>query len=227
MYTSGTTGRPKGAVLSHVGVIHNLMNYHQTLKTDSNMKTIIAVPLFHVTGLIGQLLHMVYAGGTSIILNNYQNEKYIEEIQKHKVDFLFNVPSIFMMMRTSPLFDKYTFDFVKKVAYGGSPIYKETLEMLREAFPNASFHNAYGATETSSPATIMPLEYPLSKASSVGLPVTGAEILIIDQLNNECKPGEEGEVLIKGPMVIEKYWQNQKANDTSLKTGIGNLEISA
>nr|WP_054635880.1 AMP-binding protein [Thalassobacillus sp. C254] len=203
------------------------MNYHQTLKTDSNMKTIIAVPLFHVTGLIGQLLHMVYAGGTSIILNNYQNEKYIEEIQKHKVDFLFNVPSIFMMMRTSPLFDKYTFDFVKKVAYGGSPIYKETLEMLREAFPNASFHNAYGATETSSPATIMPLEYPLSKASSVGLPVTGAEILIIDQLNNECKPGEEGEVLIKGPMVIEKYWQNQKANDTSLKTGIGNLEISA
>lgn len=219
LYTSGTTGKPKGAMLSHIGVVHSVMHYKRRLETDSSMRTMIAVPLFHVTGLVAQMIHMVYIGGSSVILNRYQNEKYIIQSYDFKVNFHFNVPTIFIMMSTSPLLKEVSFDFVKKVAFGGSPIYQQTLEQLHTIFPNASLHNAYGATETTSPATIMPVSYPLSKATSVGLPVDTAVLKVVDDSLNELPPNQVGELLIKGPMVVGEYWDNKEANQTSFTDG--------
>ncbi|MCM3594906.1 acyl--CoA ligase [Metabacillus idriensis] len=212
LYTSGTTGRPKGAVLSYIGVIHSLMNYQSVFNTNSSMKTLIAVPMFHVTGLIGQLLHMVYVGGTSYSMERYQNKKYIELILQHRINFLFNVPTIFIMMSTENEFKNHTFNFVTKVAFGGSPIYLQTYQLLQSAFPNAELHNAYGSTETSSPATLMPRISPPEKVTSVGLAVPVADIRIMKSDGEECEVGEIGELYIKGPMVIEEYWDNEEAN---------------
>ncbi|MEH7495423.1 class I adenylate-forming enzyme family protein [Neobacillus niacini] len=219
LYTSGTTGRPKGAVLSHIGVIHSLMNYQSVFNTNSTMKTLIAVPMFHVTGLVGQLLHMVYVGGTSYSMERYQNKKYIELTLQHRINFLFNVPTIFIMMSTEEEFKKHTFNFVTKVAYGGSPIYKQTYELLQSAFPNAELHNAYGSTETSSPATLMPRAHPPEKVASVGLAVPVADIKIMNGEGKECNVGEVGELYIKGPMVIQEYWRNEDANFKSFTNG--------
>ncbi|MFS0777129.1 class I adenylate-forming enzyme family protein [Neobacillus sp. 3P2-tot-E-2] len=219
LYTSGTTGRPKGAVLSHIGVIHSLMNYQSVFNTNSTMKTLIAVPMFHVTGLVGQLLHMVYVGGTSYSMERYQNKKYIELTLQHRINFLFNVPTIFIMMSTEEEFKKHTFDFVTKVAYGGSPIYKQTYQILQSAFPNAELHNAYGSTETSSPATLMPRAHPPEKVASVGLAVPVADIKIMKGEGEECNVGEVGELFIKGPMVIQEYWRNEDANFKSFTNG--------
>lgn len=219
LYTSGTTGRPKGAVLTHINVVHSLMNYKSVFATDDTFKTLIAVPMFHVTGLVGQLLHMFYVGGTVYSMRRYQNEEYINRILEHKINFLFNVPTIFIMMSTSEEFQKHSFDFVKKVAFGGSPIYQQTFTMLKGAFPNAQLHNAYGATETTSPATLMPLTYPDSKVTSVGLPVKVADIKIIDMEGKECPTGESGELYIKGPMIIKEYWDNPAANQSSFTDG--------
>ncbi|MFC0272519.1 class I adenylate-forming enzyme family protein [Metabacillus herbersteinensis] len=219
LYTSGTTGRPKGAVLSHVNVIHSVMNFKTVFETNHTLKTLIAVPMFHVTGLVGQLLHLFYVGGTVYSMKRYQNEAYIHSVLEHKINFLFNVPTIFIMMSTSEEFKKHSFDFVKKVAFGGSPIYQHTFNMLKDAFPNAELHNAYGATETTSPATLMPVSYPDSKVTSVGLPVQVADIKIVDSEGRECQSGEPGELYIKGPMVIKEYWDNTVANETSFTSG--------
>ncbi|WP_188208050.1 class I adenylate-forming enzyme family protein [Alkalibacillus aidingensis] len=219
LYTSGTTGKPKGAILSHINVIHSLMNYQQIFQTHHDLKTLIAVPLFHVTGLVGQLLHMVYIGGTAHIMNRYQNQKYIDLILKYRINFLFNVPTIFIMMSTEESFQNNSFDFVTKVAFGGSPIYEQTFNMLRHAFPNAELHNAYGSTETTSPATLMPVKYPESKVRSVGKAVPVADIKVVDEQGIECQPGQTGEILIKGPMVVKGYWRNQEANEKNFLEG--------
>lgn len=219
LYTSGTTGRPKGAVLTHINVIHSLMNYKMVFETDETFNTLIAVPMFHVTGLVGQLLHMFYVGGTAYSMRRYQNEEYINRILQYKINFLFNVPTIFIMMSTSEEFQKHSFDFVKKVAFGGSPIYQQTFTMLKKAFPNAQLHNAYGATETTSPATLMPVKYPDSKVTSVGLPVKVADIKVMNPEGKECPVGESGELYIKGPMIIKEYWDNPTANQTSFTDG--------
>ncbi|HHY21869.1 MAG TPA: acyl--CoA ligase [Bacilli bacterium] len=219
LYTSGTTGRPKGAILSHVNIIHSLIHYKTGLQTTDEMRTMIAVPLFHVTGLIAQLLHMVFIGGSAVILKKYNNEKYIKQSFETKVNFHFNVPTIFIMMSTSPLIKNYPFDFVRLVAFGGSPIYLQTLQKLKELFPNANFHNVYGATETASPTTMMPTEYPMTKATSVGLPVKNAQIKIVDSTGKELGANEVGEILIKGPMVIGGYLDNDEANQTTFVDG--------
>ena len=219
LYTSGTTGRPKGAVLSHINVIHTLLHYQRGLQTTNEARTMIAVPLFHVTGLVAQFLHMFYIGGSSVILKRYQNEEYIKQCFDFKVNFQFNAPTIFIMMATSPSLKERSFDFVHTVAYGGSPIYQQTLEKLREVFPNATYHNVYGATETTSPTTMMPASYPITKATSVGLPVETAEVKVVDSLGNEVGHGVAGELLIKGPMVIGDYWDNNVANESSFVDG--------
>ena len=219
LYTSGTTGRPKGAVISHVNTIHSLMNYKNVFKTDSSMKTLIAVPMFHVTGLVGQLLHMFYIGGTAYSMNRYQNNVYIDLMLKHKINFVFNVPTIFIMLSRIDEFQKSSFDFVRKVAFGGSPIYQQTFDLLKKAFPNAELHNAYGATETTSPATLMPVTYSESKVTSVGLPVAGADIKVINLEGEDCQLGEAGELYIKGPMVIKGYWENPEANTSNFTDG--------
>lgn len=219
LYTSGTTGKPKGAVLSHVNVIHSVMNYKKVFETNETMKTLIAVPMFHVTGLVGQLMHMFYIGGTVYSMRRYQNEEYIKRVLEDEINFLFNVPTIFIMMSTSQEFQKHSFDFVRKVAFGGSPIYQHTFKLLKEAFPNAQLHNAYGATETTSPATLMPMEYPESKATSVGKTVAVGEIKIMDTEGKECPNGTPGELYIKGPMIIKEYWENEKANAENFSDG--------
>ena len=219
LYTSGTTGRSKGAILSHINVIHSLMHYQRGFQTTDEARTMVAVPLFHVTGLVAQFLQMFYVGGSSVILKRYQNEEYIKQSFDMKVNFHFNAPTIFIMMATSPSLKERSFDFVHTVAYGGSPIYQQTLEKLREVFPNATYHNVYGATETTSPTTMMPASYPLTKATSVGLPVETAEVMVVDPEGNEMGHGIAGELLIKGPMVIGSYWDNDQANESSFSNG--------
>jgi long-chain acyl-CoA synthetase len=212
MYTSGTTGLPKGAVGSHINAIHSCLSYKYVLNTDHHVRTLIAVPLFHVTGLIGQLLHVILVGGTVVLMDRYRTEPFIRLINAEKITFLFNVPTIYIMMMSHPLFKSFSYDFVQIVAYGGAPMSKETIKELKTYFPNASMHNAYGATETTSPTTIMPKNYPVEKTSSVGLPVPVADLKIVNEDGTDCGPTEIGELYIKGPMVIKEYWNNKEAN---------------
>jgi len=219
MYTSGTTGVPKGAIGSHLGVIHGAISYENVLKTNSQTKTLIAVPLFHVTGLVGQLLHMVQVGGTSVLMEKYKTDRYIQLLAEENITFLFNVPTIYVMMMSHPDFAKHTYHAVRTLAFGGAPMSMDTISNLKKAFPGAELHNAYGATETSSPTTIMPRHAPKEKLHSVGMPIPVAEIKVIDENGEECAPGQVGQLLIKGPMVIEGYWNNEEANRRSFTDG--------
>ncbi|WP_158738465.1 class I adenylate-forming enzyme family protein [Alteribacillus sp. YIM 98480] len=219
MFTSGTTGTPKGAIGSHTGVIHSAINYREVLQEKEKVRTLIAVPLFHVTGLIGQMFYMVLIGGTSVLMKKYQTEPFIKALTEENITFLFNVPTIYVMMMSHPLFNEQPYPYLRTIAYGGAPISKATIAQLRELLPGIKLHNAYGATETSSPTTIMPVEYDDKKLSSVGLPVPVGDIKIVDEAGEDLSDGEVGELLIKGPMVVQGYWKNKEADKKSFDKG--------
>ena len=215
MYTSGTTGLPKGAVGSHLGAIHSVMCYHRIFRTTEADRSLNAVPLFHVTGLIGQLLHMVYVGGTNVLMRRFKAERFIRLLSEEKITFTFNVPTIYVMMMSHPSFREYSYSSLRILAYGGAPMSTHTIEQLQREFPGVQLHNAYGATETTSPTTVMPVGYQEQKPASVGLPIPVVEVKIVDEKGEACKPREVGELWIKGPNVVSGYWDNDEANRKS------------
>ncbi|WP_018924890.1 class I adenylate-forming enzyme family protein [Salsuginibacillus kocurii] len=220
IYTSGTTGSPKGALLHHGGVIHTVQAYQDFFQSSPASKTLIAVPIFHVTGLIGQLIHMAKVGGTSFIMKRYQTTPYIDLVREEKINFLFNVPTIFqMLIGTFKKYNSPAFPEVKTIAFGGAPMAVDLMREMMHFFPKASLHNCYGATETCSPTTIMPKAYPKEKEGSVGVPIDRTVVKFVTDEGHICKPTEMGELLIKGPMVIKGYWNNAEANQKSFSEG--------
>lgn len=219
MYTSGTTGMPKGAIGTHIGVLHSIISYERIFNTSDKDRSLNTVPLFHVTGLIGQLLHMVYVGGTNVLMRRYKAEAFNKILSEEKITFTFNVPTIYVMMMAHPSFKKYDYEALRIIAYGGAPMSPQTIYQLKKEFPKAELHNAYGATETSSPATVMPKGYQEKKLSSVGLPIPVVEVKILDPDQKRCKPNEVGELWIKGPNIVPYYWNNENANQKSFIGG--------
>ncbi|SEA79035.1 Acyl-CoA synthetase (AMP-forming)/AMP-acid ligase II [Thalassobacillus cyri] len=220
MFTSGTTGEPKGAVGSHVNVIHSVLNYSQVFQAAEPIRTLIAVPLFHVTGLVGQMFYMIISGGTNVLLKRrYQTGPYLDLIEREKITFLFNVPTIYIMMMSHEEFTSFDLSSIEIMAFGGAPMSPETITALMKALPKSRLHNAYGATETTSPAAIMPRDYPLDKTASVGKAVPTGEFKVIAETGEELPAGEIGELYIKGPMIVHEYWQNQEAVQRSFDQG--------
>jgi long-chain acyl-CoA synthetase len=215
MYTSGTTGIPKGAVGSHLGVIHSVMSYSRMMRTTEEDRSLDAVPLFHVTGLVGQLVHMVYVGGANIIIKRFKSAEFIRVLSEEKITFTFNVPTVYVMMMSDPSFHSFRYETVKILAYGGAPMSPHTIEQLKKEFSGVQLHNAYGATETTSPTTVMPFGYQEKKMSSVGLPIPVIEVKIVNNKGETCAPSQVGELLIKGPNVVKEYWNNKEATEKS------------
>ncbi|MCP3775757.1 acyl--CoA ligase [Paenibacillus sp. MZ04-78.2] len=217
MYTSGTTGTPKGALAVHRNVIHSAMNYIRVCGTTSEDTTLIAIPLFHVTGLIGQFIHMLMTGGTSVLLREYRTDDFIRTAIRHRVTFMFNVPSIYNLLLLRQ--ESERIDSLRVALYGGEPMSPATIAKLCALFPSLTLANAYGATETSSPATIMPFGWRNDKIRSVGKPVPGADIRIMKENGEPCRTDEVGELWISGAMVISEYWSNDEANRNAFADG--------
>ena len=213
MYTSGTTGFPKGAVGTHLGMIHSAINYQIIMNTCAKDSSLLVVPLFHVTGLIGQLIHMFLVGGKTVLMGEYKTDTMLQLLEKEAVTFSFVVPTIYVLMLLNENLDKYDLSKLRLAAYGGAPMSLQTINQLAERFPNLDLRNAYGATETSSPTTVMPMGEAVRKSSSVGKPVPGAVVKVMSEDQQELGVNEVGELWIKGAMVVPGYWENPLAND--------------
>jgi acyl-CoA synthetase (AMP-forming)/AMP-acid ligase II len=181
-------------------------------------RTLIAIPLFHVSGLIGQFIHMMLVGGTSVLLREYSTREFLQTAVRNQITFMFNVPAIYnlLLMHKEEASQITT---LRLALYGGAPMSADTIMRLKTLFPGLDLQNAYGATETSSPATLMPKDWEISKVLSVGRPVPGSTCKVIGEDGRECEPQEVGELWIHGAMVIPEYWENEAANRGSFEQG--------
>ncbi|WP_407181133.1 class I adenylate-forming enzyme family protein [Bradyrhizobium sp. STM 3562] len=211
LYTSGTTGRPKGAMLAHCNIIHSAMIFVNCLGLTAADRSIAAVPLAHVTGVVANIMTMVACAGTLIIVAEFKAAEYLKIAAREHITYTVMVPAMYNLCLLQPDFDAYDLSAWRIGGFGGAPMPVATIERLALKIPGLKLVNCYGATETTSPTTIMPSELTARHIDSVGLPCPGATVVIMDENGRELPRGEIGEIWIHGASVIKGYWNNPQA----------------
>lgn len=219
LYTSGTTGRPKGAMLSHCNVVHSASIYVACMALTRADRSIAAVPLSHVTGVVANVMTMARCAGALIIVPEFKAADYLAVAARERVTQTVMVPAMYNLCLLQASFDSYDLSAWRIGGYGGAPMPVATIERLERKLPGLQLINAYGATETSSPSTIMPPQLTASHLDSVGLACPGATILVMDEHGREVPRGSVGELWIHGGSVIKGYWNNATATHESFTGG--------
>ena len=240
-YTSGTTGRPKGAISTHRSMIANLQNtlYYgftsairlgidpMSSASGNPPAALLTSPLFHVSGCHSGLVVGMMAGIKLVIpVGKFEPPKAMQLIQDEKVTTWSSVPTMVWRVVEHPDRHDYDLSSVQSVGYGGSPTASEMQRRVRETFPNVrSLGNAYGLTESSSVATVNSGADMDARPDSVGRPMPIVDIKIVDPLDEQVPAGQKGEVWIRGPIVMPGYWNRPDATaetitpDGWLRTG--------
>lgn len=219
MYTSGTTGRPKGAMLSHGNIVHSSMIYEACMELTPADRSIAAVPLAHVTGVIANVTSMARCAGALIIVAEFKAAEYLRIAARERATQTIMVPAMYNLCLLQADFDSHDLSSWRIGGYGGAPMPISTIEKLAQKIPGLKLINAYGATETTSPSTIMPPAFTATHSDSVGLPCPGATIVVMDDAGREVPRGDVGELWIHGGSVIKGYWNKPEATAESFTGG--------
>ncbi len=218
IYTSGTTGQPKGSQSSHINGVHSAMVYTYSYEITSEDRGIIAVPLFHVTGLFAQLMALIYAGGSSVIMPKMEASEMIRLIAEKHATHTLSVPTVYIMMMNHPDARKYDLSHFRIAAMGGAAISAESIRQIIEWIPGVKVHNTYGLTEVSSPGTLTPDS--AVNAATIGFPSVVSEVRSVNpDTGEEMPPNVEGELWIKSANVTKGYWEMPEATAKAITDG--------
>jgi long-chain acyl-CoA synthetase len=240
-YTSGTTGKPKGAVGTHRNMATNLMslfflNARATLRrqngpgdpdgVDRNAY-LLSVPLFHATGCHSILVANTAAGNKLVMMHHWDPERALELIERERITTFGGVPAMVMQVIDSPAFGRRDTSSVRSVAYGGAPAPPDLVRRIKEHFPVGAPSNGYGLTETSSVTTMNVGDDYVRKPDSVGPPVPVCDVAVVPDGFDGAEPGPDlptgpevvGELWIKGPNVVRGYWNKPDATAASFSRG--------
>jgi long-chain acyl-CoA synthetase len=219
LYTSGTTGKPKGATLTHFNLIHTLLHYETCMGLGAGDRSLLAVPASHVTGIAAIVLTMIHCGGCIVMMREFKAKACLELMAKERVTHSIMVPAMYNLCLLQPDFDGYDLAAFRCGGYGGAPMPEATIATLAKKLPQLTLINAYGSTETTSPATVMPRGLGATHADSVGQVVPCGDVRVMDDQGREVPRGESGELWIGGPMVVPGYWNNPSATQASFIGG--------
>jgi acyl-CoA synthetase (AMP-forming)/AMP-acid ligase II len=219
LYTSGTTGRPKGAVLTPLGIVHSATNFRLCAGLGPADRAVLTVPAPHVTGLVAILWTMLGAGGCTVLTESFKAARFLPLASAERMSFTVMVPAQYVLCLMQPDFAGHDLSHWRIGCYGGAPMPEATIAALAERLPNLVLVNAYGATETTSPTTVMPPGMGAKRPDSVGQVVPGGVVRVVDDAGADVAPGEAGELWIAGAMVVPGYWRNEAATAASFQDG--------
>jgi long-chain acyl-CoA synthetase len=230
-YTSGTTGRPKGALGTHRNICTNPMslfyvNVRNALRAGADAAGngaqnayLLSVPFFHATGCHSILVANALAGGKLVIMHRWDPGRALELIERERITTFGGVPAMVMQVLDHPDFARRDTSSVKGVGYGGAPAPPELVRRIQEQFGSIPASNGYGLTETSSLSTMNAGEDYVKKPDSVGPPVPVVTVKVVDADGQELPVGSVGELWIKGPNVVKGYWGKPEATAQTFSDG--------
>lgn len=219
LYTSGTTGNPKGAMLTHFNIAHSVIHFQACLKFTHQERAALAVPASHVTGLIALIAAIAHVGGTLVIVPEFKAADFVELAARQRITYSLMVPAMYQLCLLQPAFRELDLSAWRVGGFGGAPMPSATINALAEAVPGLTLVNCYGSTETTSPATIMPLGLSAIHTDSVGIALPCATISVMDENGNPVAAGVSGELWIGGAMVVPGYWDNPTASANGFANG--------
>jgi long-chain acyl-CoA synthetase len=216
-YTSGTTGRPKGAMTTHGNFLTNAENALRVCgipRGDPTVRNLVSVPLFHVTGCNSQLLPALREGGTCVVMPVFQVDAFLRAIVDERVRVVTSVPAVYWYALHHPRFAETDVSGVDWATYGGAPIAPALVRRIKDGFPNAEVGNGFGLTETASIATYLPDAWSSSHPESVGFAAPTVDLRLDD-----IGAGDAGELLIRGANVVPGYWGKPEATAAAFRDG--------
>ena len=234
MYTSGTTGRPKGALATHRAIISNMFNSmtcqarmflrrgEAPPEPDPNeqVATLLSVPFFHATGAFAVMIPFMLRGGKIVTMYRWDAGQALPIIQDEKINAVGGVPAIAWQILEHPDRDKYDLSSIQAISYGGAPSGEDLVATIKKRFPDAAPGNGWGMTETCATATTNFGEDYVNRPLSAGAPPGAVELKICDPDGNEItEPGAVGELWCKGPMNCKLYWNRPDATAETFRDG--------
>lgn len=217
LYTSGTTGAPKGAVLSHEMIFWNSINTTMRLNLSQNDCTVIFLPFFHTGGWNVLTTPILHRGGTILLLKKFDADKILELSSSEKATILFGVPTTMEMMARSPLFATVDISSVRYAICGGEPMPIPLIKTWADR--GIPVRQGYGLTEFGPNVFSLNEEDALRKIGSIGFPNFYIDIRVVDNDGKDVAANEVGELILKGPMCMTGYWRNEKATKETIKNG--------
>lgn len=217
MYTSGTTGRPKGAVLTQGNTSWNAINAVLAYGLSHKDTSLVSTPLYHIGGLSAGATPAIFSGGKVVLNRVFQPDRTLRMIESHRTTIMFGIPTMFHMMSSSELFDSIDFSSVRFLIAGGAPCPVSLIE--KYLAKGVTFNQGYGLTEAAPGVTALSNEDALRKRGSAGKPLFFVDIDIVDEDKMEVPQGEIGEIVIKGPNVFKGYWNMPEETEQVIRYG--------
>ncbi len=217
VYTSGTTGRPKGVMQTHYALYYTALKVQETNSYPMDAVNVAMLPLCHSYGIGVMNSTNLRTHGKTVILRQFNVEKLFSAIEKYKVTSVAAVPTMYNHMLNYPNYKKYDLSSVKHFICGSAPLSIDTWMQFKEKF-GGEIAEGWGLTEACANNSVNPI-YGLKKVGSIGKPMIGMEMKIFDEDGNEAARGKEGEIVLKGPMVMKGYWKQPEATAEVFRNG--------
>jgi long-chain acyl-CoA synthetase len=224
-YTGGTTGRPKGVMLSHTNLVFSSLNWIANWSLSDDTVCMHVAGLFHLAGT-SPAFAVTMAGGANVFLPKFEPEPVFKVIERHRVNCCLFVPTMINMMMNDPSFAKYDLSSLRNAMYGASPMPEPVLRRALELLPTWNFSQGYGMTETAALVAVLPwkfhaLEGPFAgKVGAAGRASYGVEMRIVDTATGaELPRGTDGEIAVRGALVMMGYWNQPEATAAALRNG--------
>ena len=230
MFTAGTTGVPKGVMLTHDSFASYLLATVDPADPDVEETNLLTVPLYHIAGLQAALA-AVYGGRTMVVMRQFEPVEWLTLVQQHKANRAMVVPTMLKHLMEHPRFHDYDLSSLDVITYGAAPMPLEVIKRAIEEFPGVRFINAFGQTETASTITMLPpedhvldgtpeeIEQKLRRLTSIGRPLEDVEVEIVNEEGRPVAVGEVGEIVARGERMMAGYWREEAATRDAIRSG--------